>query len=222
MIIDVALYRIGVGHNGGKATDQLDGLAHHILQRGVVRAVVVAVHGQHAALELVHDVRGGGLEDHILEKAVRKAAGRGEDPVEALELLGGGQLPEQEKVGHLLIAEGARCRVAVHDLAHADAPVKEFSGDGDLFHVPHQIALHAADAGHAGDHAGAVGVAKALLDRGALVIARIDRIFAAHFGAQSFHIAVEFGLFADHPITSSVGNLCHSISRRARFCKRKE
>ena len=159
----VALHRVGVGHDGGEAAHQLDGLQQHILDGRVVRIVVIGVQGQHAAGQLVHDVPAGVPHDHVLGKAVGQLPGPVHDLVEAGQLRLGGQIAEQKQVRHLLIAEGARLPMGLHDLVQLDAAVVELAGLGDPLAVLDEIALHAAHLGHAGQYAGAVAVAQAAL-----------------------------------------------------------
>ena len=190
----VAFHRVGVRHDGGEAADQFDGLAHDVLHRDIVRAVVVGVEHQHAALQLVHNASGRGLQDHILKETVRQLPRGGQNGIEALKLLLRGQLSEQKQVGDLLVPEGAEALVHGENLIDVDPAVVQLAGDGDFLKVPEVIALDAADPRDARHYAGAVDVAQSALHRVALVIAWIDTVFVLHFRTQRGNIAVQFFL----------------------------
>ena len=154
----------GVRRDERKTRDEADGLPQDILQRCVVRAVVIGIEGEDAAGELVHDVAAGRLEDHILGKPGGHAARAGHDVVEALLLRLRGKRPEQQQIRDLLIAERAALLVRRDDILNADAAVIELAGHGDALAVHHVIALYAADLADADQDARAVRVAQTALD----------------------------------------------------------
>ena len=227
---DVMLHRVGVRHDGGEAPDELDGLAHHVFHGGVVGVVVVGVEHQNAALQLIHDVLGGCFQDHILKKAVGQGAGRGQNGVEVLKLVLGGELAEQQEIGHLFIAEGAQTAVHVQDLVDVDAPVIEPARNGNLLIVPEVVALYAAHPGDAGHDAGAVRVPQAPLHRVRGIVTGVDAVFVFHFRTEGSDIIVDPVLvqihaghilpndFLDHSITNPKEN-CKLKSKKMRFSR---
>ena len=59
------LHLVGIGHDGGHPGNQGNALPHIVLQRLVIRVVIVRVQRQHRAGQLVHNVLGGRLDDHV-------------------------------------------------------------------------------------------------------------------------------------------------------------
>ena len=147
-----------------EARNEADGLPQNVIQRSVVRAVIIGIEGENTAGQLVHDVAAGSLENHILGKPGWHAARAGHDVVEALLLCLRGQGAEQQQIRDLLIAERAVPPVGRDDIFNADAAVIQLAGHGDALTVHHIIALHTADLADADENARAVCVAQAALD----------------------------------------------------------
>ena len=179
----VALGGVGVGHDHGAPGHQLEGLAELVLQGVVLGGVVIAVEGQDAPAQPVHDVPARRLEDHVLGEVHRQGTELGENGVEVGELLPGGQGAEEQEVGGLLEAEAALGGEAVDQLLHVDAPVDEPALHGDALTVLDVVALDVADLGDARHNAGAVGVPEPPLDVNVLIVAGIDVVMLLKFAA---------------------------------------
>ena len=194
----VALHRVGVGHDGGEAADELHRLQQQIGDGGIVRVGVVGVQTQYAAGQLIHHILAGVTHDHALGESLRQLTGLAHDAVEPGQLLAGGQIAHQQQVRHLLKAEGAGAAVGLHDVVQLDAPVVQPPGDRHPLAVLQQVALHAAHLGDANQHAGAVAVAQALFDL-AVVELVADGVFLLDAAAQRFRIALQnTGILLDH------------------------
>ena len=73
-------------------------------------------------------------------------------------------MPEQQKVGSLLIAVAAFADAILYQLADIDAAVGQLPLYWGLLPFAEHIAVDVADLGQASQHAGAVAVAQAALD----------------------------------------------------------
>ena len=179
----VALGRVGVGDDHGAPGHQLQGLAQLILQGPALRVLVIAVEGQDASAQAVHDVPARRPEDHILGEVGRQGAQLGEHMVEIRQLFSGGQSPEEEQIGRLLKVEPPLGHKAVDQVLDTDAPVDEPALHGDPLAVLDVVALDVADLGDAGHNARAVGVAEAPLNVDMLVMGGIDIVMLLEFPA---------------------------------------
>ena len=193
----------GVRRDQREAGDEADGLPQDVFERGIVRALVVGIQGQHAAGQLVHDVAAGGLEDHVLGEGGGHLPGLGHDVIEALQLRAGRELAEQEQVGDLFIAEGAVLLVRGDDILDADAAVVKLAGHRHALAVHHIVALDAADLADADEHAGAVRVPKAALDALVLKIMRVDRVLLRDILAQPRNVVFKKRRLFRHGSTPS-------------------
>ena len=152
--------------------------------------LVVAVHGQHAAGHLVHDVGRGRVEDHIVGKAAGQLAVAFQQLAEACRLLGRGQAAEQKQPDDLLKHE-AVVRVGFGgEGVDVDAAVDQAAGD--RLHRAVGLFFVADNVGHVGDarqHAGAVGVAQAALDAEAVSLVRVQvGVVGEIFAAEQFQL----------------------------------
>ena len=182
---------VGVRGDEREAADQLDRLARDVLERHVVRRLVIGIQVEHAALELVHHVAAGRFEDHVLVEPVWQAARALQQAVEARLLLARRQFAEQQQIGDLLVAEGAAFVVGVHDVLHADAAVIQLAGDRNAHAVLDVVALHAADVAHADDDAGAVGIAQAALDAWVVQTRFGDAVLRSDIGTERVDVVIE-------------------------------
>ena len=171
-----ALDLVGVGHDGGHPGDEGDALAHVVLQRLVVRVVVVGVEGQHRPGQLVHNVLTGGLDDHVLGEVLGQLPVVVEELAHPVELPPVGELAEDQQPGHLLKAEAVLGLAPGHDVLDVDAPVGEPPLVGDLVPVGDEVAVDVAHMGQPGHDAGAVVVAQAPLHPVALVFLFGDHV----------------------------------------------
>jgi len=96
LVVVIALFHlIGVDHNRRNARNQFNGLPDDVFQRHILRQLVVAVQRQHAAGQLIHNIRRRRLDDHILDKALRQLAVLLQQAREAGKLLRRRQIAEQ-------------------------------------------------------------------------------------------------------------------------------
>lgn len=109
----------GVRRDEREARDEADGLPQNVVQRGIVRTVIIGIEGEDAAGQLVHDVAAGSLENHILGKPGWHGACAGHDVVEALLLRLRGQRAEQQQIRDLLIAERAAFPMGLDNILDA-------------------------------------------------------------------------------------------------------
>ena len=149
----------------------------------VLGGVIIAVEGQDAPAQPVHDVPARRLEDHVLGEVYRQGPELGEDGIEIGELLPGGQGAEEQEVGGLLEAEAALGGEAVDQVLHVDAPVNEPALHGGALAVLDVVALDVADLGDARHDAGAVGVPEPPLHVDVFIMAGIDVVMLLEFSA---------------------------------------
>ena len=162
--VDVAVDRIGVGGNDGQTGDQLHTLTDHIGQAGLVGVVVIGVKRKHTGGHLVHDGGGGGFHQNILVKTGGESGIAIQQGSKAIQLLGGGQVPEEEQIAALGKAEALLLYEILAKVAHTVAAVIKATVHGGALTLVNDIAVGIADTGHARHHAGAVGLAQAALD----------------------------------------------------------
>ncbi len=144
-VIHPALDLVGVDHHGGQ--------------------LGVAVHGQHAAGHLVHQVGGRGVQDHVIGKAPGQFPVVFQQFAELGVLLPVRQRAEQQKPDHFLKHEAVMIVGLGGQGVDVDAPVDQPPRNGH--NVPLVVAVIPDNAGYIGDagqHAGAVQVAQAALD----------------------------------------------------------
>ena len=206
----------GVRRDEREARDEADGLPQNVVQRGIVRTVVIGIEGEDAAGQLVHDVAAGGLEDHVLGEPGWHGACAGHDVVEALLLRLRGQRAEQQQIRDLLIAERAAFPMGLDNILDADAAVIELAGHGNAFAVHHIIALHAADLADADEHARAVRVAQAALDALVFKILRGDGILLRNVFTQMGDVGFKKRCHGSGPPADLLPILYRSGSKNAR------
>ena len=148
---------------------QLQALAQNVRHRDVVGLVIVAVQGQQAPGQGVHHVSGGGLHHHVTDKILGQMAILIEHLAERIQLLLGGKLPENEKVHRFLKAEALLSQAALYQLPDVVAAIVQHTLAGDGVVIIDGVALDLGNAGKAGQHTAAVGIAQAALDVVALV-----------------------------------------------------
>ena len=169
---------VGVGHDGGRPGHHAEGLEELVLQRHVLRLAVVGVEGHDAALQLIHNVLVGGAENHILTEIAGELAPLGHEILELRQLGSRGQLAEEQQVHRLLKAKAVLGNALADEVLDADAPVEKLALLRDLLPVHQVVAVHVADGGDAGHHAGAVGVPQTPHDALAGLAGGEDVVFA--------------------------------------------
>ena len=92
------LYNIGIGRDDREARNELDGLAHHILDTQAVRVRVAGIQGKDGPPELVHDVVARIFQDHVLRKILRQIRKIMQQALEHVVLLLIGQVAEEQQV----------------------------------------------------------------------------------------------------------------------------
>ena len=169
-----------VRQNGdaGEPGDERQRRVDLVLRRGVVGRRVGGVELQHRAREHVHDVVRGGGEDVVVDEVPRQVAVGADDVLEALEVVGGGEHAGEEQVHELAVAEAVFGDDVLDQVVDAEAAQGELALAGLLVALVDDVAVHVRDARHARHDAGAVAVAQAALDVGALVVARVDGVAA--------------------------------------------
>ena len=124
-------------------------LVQDVFQAQVLGVLVVGVQAQHATLQLIHNVGGGGI--HGIHKALRQSAMLGQDLAEIVQLFLGGQTAEQQQPDHFLKHEAVVAISFLHDLVDVDAAVDQLAGGGDhmsflILFVAHNV-THVGQAG---------------------------------------------------------------------------
>lgn len=179
MIIMPAFDLIGIAHNGWKLGNELDGLPQNIFNGDIIRLLVIGIEGQHAARQLIHDIRRGRLHNHILNKIFRELAALGQGLRKGCELRLRGQRAEQEQPGNLFIAEAVLRFAAMHQIEQIYPAVNQAAGHRYALSVADIIALHVADTGEPCHNACAILVAQAALDGITLEVGRVDGVIFA-------------------------------------------
>ena len=176
LVVDTALQLVGIHHHGGQLRDEVDGLAQDILQRQIICVFIIAVHGQHAAGHLVHDVGGRGVHNHVIRKPFRQFPVLFQQLAEFQILLPVGQAAEQQQPHHFLKHEPVAGVCLLHQRVDVNAPVDQTSGNGlDGAVRLLVIADNAGHVGHARQNAGAVRVAQAALNTQPVRQMRVQR-----------------------------------------------
>ena len=164
LIIMTALHLIGIRHDSRKACNQLHRLAHIVLQRDIVRIVVVRIQSQHGTRQLIHNIARRRFDDHILSEILRQFAIAVQHGGKTVKLIARRLLAEQKKPCNLLVAEAVFPGAALDNLTHINAAVRQLALVGDALTVIDQIAVHVTDQGQSRHHAGAVRIAQAALN----------------------------------------------------------
>ena len=151
----MAFGHIGVCHHGWKAGDQFDALPQNIFNGYVVGIVVKRVQRENIARQFIHDIRAGRLENHVLGKSQRQLAIGGQKPTEPIQLRRGGQLAENQQIGHFLKAITLIMEESVDQIIDGYSTVKQTAFDRDAVIVIHDIGKNLADFGQADQHTGA-------------------------------------------------------------------
>ena len=148
VVLIVVVGVVAVHRQHGELGDQPDALADGVAQVAI-DLVVVAGQGEDASGHGVHDVLGGGLHDHVPGEVGGQGTAVAEDAGELLQLLGVGQVAEEEEVGDLLKPKlvGAQAADEVFDVV---PPVEQLALAG------HPLAVHILE----GDDLGDVGQAR--------------------------------------------------------------
>ncbi len=187
-----ALDLIGVRHDGGQAGNELDGLAHVVFQRRVVRVVIVGIQGQNRARELVHHVPRRRLDDHVLRKIFGQLAVAVQHLAEPVQLAARGLLPEKQQPGDFLVPEAVLSDTSVHDVVQVDAAVGQLALVRDTLAVGNQIPVHVADQRQTRQHTGPVGVPKAALHVVKVEFIRGNPVVRPVLVAEGFQLPVAF------------------------------
>ena len=159
-------------------------MPHIVLQRLVIRIVIVRVQRQHRTGQLVHNVLGGCLDDHVFREIFGQLPVFKQQPADPVILGPGGQVAEDQQPHHLLKTKPVLLFAATDDVLHIDAPVSQLALVGDLVAVGDQVAVDVAHMGQPRHHAGAICVAQAALHTVALILFFGDHIVLPVFFAQ--------------------------------------
>ena len=122
-VIIMLFHSVGVRHNHGDASSELNGLAHQVFHGSVVGIAVVRIQREHTARQLVHHVAAGRFDDHVLGEARRQAARGGKHCIELFQLFFARQLAEEQKINHLFKAKGAIVHMRGNDIFHVISAV---------------------------------------------------------------------------------------------------
>ncbi len=240
----VAVDRIGLRSNDRQAGDDLDGLAEHVVQRHIIGVVVVGVQRDDRRLELVHDGARGRLHDDVLGKAGRQRTQGGQQVVEFGQLVGRGQMTEEEQKAGLLKAEAVLGGEVFDQVTQVVAAVLQHTLDGVFFALVQDVAVSRAHAGDTRHNAASVGLAQTSLDAVA-VEGRARQGIGFARGLQQglklpldalvdLNIIIRYGLTMESHGITSVGNdvghpavglsaardaIFYSIAHFGPFCK---
>ena len=181
-----ALDLIGVAGKQGHLRHDLQALAQDVVKADVVGLVIKGIQHEDAARELVHHIHGSVFHQNVLNEIRRELTRIAQRLLEQVQLVGGGQRAEDQKIGDLFKAEAVLFFASVNDLADVDAAVFQNAVLRDTFAVVDIVTFHAADLGQSGHDAGAVRVAQTALDAVFPKILRIDLAFALDLTAHGF------------------------------------
>ena len=157
------LHLIGVRHDGGHPRDEGQTLAHVVFQRLIIGIVVVGIQCQHRTSQLVHDILGRRLDNHILGEILGQFPVLVEDLADPIVLTPVGQLAENQKPNHFLEAKTILRFAAPNDIFHVNSPIGELALVRDLITVGDEITVNITHVGQARHDASAIGVAQAPL-----------------------------------------------------------
>ena len=164
-VVHPALDLVGVHHHGGQFRNKVDALAQDVGQAGILGVFIVAVHGQHAAGHLVHQIGGGRVEDHVVRKAPGQLPVVFQQLAELGVLLLVRQRAEEQQPHHFLKQKAVVVVGLGGQRINVDAAVDQPPGNGHDGAVRRLvIADNAGNVGDAGQNAGTIQVAQAALD----------------------------------------------------------
>ena len=155
---------IRMRNNHRKLGNQAHGLAHKVFERGIVRVGVVAIQGQRRACQLVHQVSAGRAHDHVLGEVVGQLACNADGLPEIVELLCSGQFAGEQQERGFAISEAVFGFETVQQVVDINPAIGQAALDWFALALVYQVAVYIAQAGDAGEHAGAVRIPQAALD----------------------------------------------------------
>ena len=137
MKMDVGV--VAIDRNQRKNRNQLQALPQHILDRNILRILVVGVEGKHAFRQRVHHVAARRLHHDVADKPGRQPPIVRQQLAEAFQLLRPGQTAEQQKIDRLLKAETILRHVAGDQILHIDSAVEQLAVAGHRLAVDHLV-----------------------------------------------------------------------------------
>ena len=176
-----------------------------VVGRTVFSLVVIGIQQQNGAREHVHDVRRCVAHDHGRGKAVGQFAFGIQHGDEAVELILRRKFAHEQQIRHFLVAE-ATVAAFSQQVVHVVPPITQRPVVGYLLIVRHHVAMHVRDVRHAGDHAGAIGVAQATLHVELVVVRRIDGVDRLEVLVERELLFLFLGLDVAHKHNLSVAN----------------
>ena len=151
IILIVIVSVITVHGQHGKYADQPDALPEYVLDTGIAAVLIIRSQGQHTPGQGIHDIAAGGLHDDIPGEIGGQRPVGGKDLPELLQLLLGGQFPEQEQICHLL-KTGVLAPKTLHQFNAVIPPIPELSFAGCLFSVHHLKGINPGNVGQSCHH----------------------------------------------------------------------
>ena len=161
-IVVISVVAVHAEHR--KYRNQLDALAQHVVDRCIVRILVVAEQCQDRARDGVHHILTRRFENDVADKVLRQRPVLNEQLAEIHELFLLGQLAEEQEVNNLLKAEAVVSADAVDDIVDVVAAVIQLAVTGNQLSVYHFVLLDGGNVGQTRQNALAVDVAQTALD----------------------------------------------------------
>jgi hypothetical protein len=158
-----ALYLISVSHNNRKLCDKADSCTHFVFEFLVFALIVVGIESQNGTSELVHNILGRSLENHILNDAVREISLEREIGAECIELLLSRKMAEKEEKSGFFIAEAVLGLNVVNEIGYAVTSVNELTRDRLNFTFVENISVNVAYICNTGNDTGTVAVSETAL-----------------------------------------------------------
>jgi hypothetical protein len=179
-LVVVGIRMVAVNRKERELRDELEALTENVVDRDIVRIVIVGIESQHATGKGVHHIGAGRLEDHIAGKALGKRSVLAELLVEAAKLLCRGKTAEKKKVNTFLKAESSVLFETVYECGHVHTAVEKLTGDKLLFTVFVDTAgVYLGYLGKTCKHAASVDVTKTSL----------NVVLSVHIGADAVGLA---------------------------------
>ena len=151
LIVVVCVIRIHRQEREGG--DQLQALAHHIVDADIVGVVIIGVQRQHTARQRVHHIAAGRFENDVTHEVGGKRAVVCKRLAKTLQFVFVREFAAQKQIGDLFKTGMRIVHESIHDLLYVDAAVEQLAVAGDEFTVHFFVGLDFRDLRQSGQHA---------------------------------------------------------------------
>ena len=134
-VVIVAVCLISVYREQRENADQLQTLPQDVGQGGVVRSVIVRIHGENTSCQCVHHIFAGSFHNNIPHKACGKAPVTREKSLKFCKFLLVRKFVKQKKIGYLLKTESVLRGKALYQVLDIVTSVEQTAVGGNSLSV---------------------------------------------------------------------------------------